>query len=90
MVKYAAAGLNLNVGRNQIISEGHKTAKQKVQGLHVAKTGTYLPVDRSQADIPKLHNTSNKLLTKQTRIMKYKVSYLGTCLQRKWNSRSHL
>jgi hypothetical protein len=49
MVKYAAAGLNLKVERNLIISERHKTAKQKVQSLHVAKIGAYLPVDGRQA-----------------------------------------
>jgi len=78
------------VGRNQIISERHKTAKQKVQRLHVAKIGAYVPVGRRQADTPKLHRTSNKLLTKQIRIMKYKVAYLRTCLERKCNSRSHV
>ena len=33
-----------------IISERHKTAKQKVQRLHVAKIGAYVPVDKRQTD----------------------------------------
>jgi hypothetical protein len=37
MVKHVAAGLNLKVGRNPTVSEGHKTTKQKVQRRHVAK-----------------------------------------------------
>ena len=90
MVKYAAAGLNFKVGRSPIISESHKTAKQKVQRLHVAKIGAYVPVDSRQTDTPKLHQTSNKLLTKQIRIMKYIVAYLRTCLERKCNSRLHV
>ena len=56
----------------------------------MAKIGAYVPVDSRQTDTPKLHKTSNKLLTKQIRIMKYEVSYLRTCLERKWDSRSHV
>jgi len=87
MVKYAAAGFNFNfkVGRASIVSESHKTAKQKVQRLHVAKIGAYLPEARRQTDTHNLHKTSNKLMTKQIRIMKYKFAYLCTSLERKWN-----
>jgi hypothetical protein len=46
MVKYAAASFNIKVGRNPIINESHKTAKQKVERLHVAKICAYVPVDR--------------------------------------------
>jgi hypothetical protein len=91
MVKYAAAGLNLKVKRNPIISERHKTAKRKVRRLHVAKIGADVLVDRIQTDKLKLHKTSNnKLLTTQIRTMKYKVAYLRTCLEQKLNSRSHV
>jgi hypothetical protein len=90
MAKYAAAGLNLKVGRNPIISERHKTAKQKVQRLHVVKIGANMPVNRRQTDTANLHKTSNKLLTKQIRIMKYKVAYLRTCLGQKSNWPLHV
>lgn len=56
----------------------------------MAKIGAYVPADRRQTDTTKLHKTINKLLTKQIRIMQYKVSYLRACLERKWNWRSHV
>jgi len=75
------------MGRNPIVSESRKTAKRKVQRLHVVKIGAYVRVDRRQTDTPKLHKTSNKLPPNRIRIIKYKVAYLRTSLEGKWNWR---